>query len=195
MYQFLPYGPFPTLSAFLTHIEKRRRDPQVLTFAIFDQSLILPRAAPGTDEATRPERIAGQISFTKTDPVQRQAEMGAVILSPEFHRTHVMTHAGTLVLKYAFAALGLRRMQWYAHQFNQASPKAARRLGFLDEGVLRWEWVLPKGKEGLVGSEGVDGEGGRHVWVLAIGWDDWRGSVKEKLELLVAREIVPRTLP
>ncbi|KAK4701628.1 hypothetical protein P7C70_g4600, partial [Phenoliferia sp. Uapishka_3] len=185
IYNFLPYGPFPSLAAFLTHLENRRRDQQIITFAIFDQSLILPPCDSSTDDTTRPERIAGQISFTKTDAGQRQAEMGAVILSPEFHRTHVLTHAAALALRYAFEELKLRRMQWYAHSGNKASPVAARRLGFRDEGVVRWEWVLPLGKVGEVGSEGPEGHPTRHVYVLGMGWDDWKGRVEGNLDTLI----------
>lgn len=49
----------------------------------------------------------------------------------------------------ADGGLGLRRCQWRTTTLNKKSEAAALRLGFKEEGVLRAQWVLPEGKEGV----------------------------------------------
>jgi hypothetical protein len=66
-----------------------------------------------------------------------------VIVLPLYQRTFVSTHAIGLLLDYALqkpgdGGLGLRRVQWMAHADNTASVRAAERMGFKMEGVLRY---------------------------------------------------------
>ncbi|KAM0751442.1 acyl-CoA N-acyltransferase [Meredithblackwellia eburnea MCA 4105] len=202
-YQYFPYGPFDTLPSFLTHLESFRSNPQNLAFAIFDQSLQLPPLPPSeshplshTEElerdSTRPERLAGRLSFTKADNLNRTTELGGVFIFPSFQRRHILTHSTFLILQFAFESLKLRRVQWYADAGNIPSQVAARRLGFREEGVVRWDRVQPSGK-GIVGSEGDAGTFGRHVVPFSTCWDDWRDlGMKEALEKLVAREVRAR---
>ena len=112
-----------------------------------------------------------------------------------------MTHAAGLVLRWCFDDLHLRRVQWFANERNDASIKGGERLGLKIEGRLRWERVLPIGKEGedlpewAREEEEAAGRGlGRHSVLLAIGWDAWRADGKAKVATLVAREVKPRTL-
>lgn len=55
-------------------------------------------------------------------------------------------------------ALGLRRVEWRAYAGNEASVKAAVRMGFREEGIRRWYVALAEGKqpalaEGKAGKE------------------------------------------
>jgi RimJ/RimL family protein N-acetyltransferase len=87
--------------------------------------------------------------------------------------------------------LGLRRVEWRCHPGNTASRKTAEGLGFVLEGILRWQRVFPGGEEGLtlgVGElerrNGTSGEvPGRHTAVYSIVWDEW----DEKREMVVKR--------
>lgn len=47
--------------------------------------------------------------------------------------------------------LGLRRCQWFTTSLNLASQKAALRLGFTFEGLLRNHRTIPHGKVGAQG--------------------------------------------
>lgn len=89
-----------------------------------------------------------------------------------------------------FPGLGLRRVQWQAHSNNSASIKAAQRLGFHYEAVVRWQRALPPGKEGEVitrievaGDSGSAGPG-RHTALLSICWDDWEYCKENILGML-----------
>lgn len=60
---------------------------------------------------------------------------------------------------------------------------------------MRWDRVLPSGKDGVLLPECVTGEWraeeekrgrGRHSAVLGVGWDDWlEGGAREKVRALV----------
>ncbi len=76
-------------------------------------------------------------------------------------------------------------MTWLANAKNERSVKAAQRLGFRLEGIMRWHRILPEGKDG---KEARDGRGpARDMAMLSICWDDWRDGVKDKLKALQER--------
>lgn len=120
-----------------------------------------------------------------------------VLTLPAFHKSHVTTHSASLLLHWLFDTLQLRRVQWFAHAANAPSIRAAERLGFSLEGILRWDRVLPLGKEGerLARWDEEEGRGlGRHSACLAMGWDEWRKEKRGRVEGLVAREVKKRTV-
>jgi RimJ/RimL family protein N-acetyltransferase len=79
-----------------------------------------------------------------------------VLVFPERQRTYVTSNAIGLLLRYCLElpsgpqrpGLGFRRVLWTAHTENRASQAAARRMGFKEEGVERWAYVIPEGMEG-----------------------------------------------
>jgi RimJ/RimL family protein N-acetyltransferase len=96
-----------------------------------------------------------------------------------------------LLLNYLLEApLSLRRVTWLANARNERSVKAAERMGFRLEGILRWHRILPEGKDGqlAVAEDFSDGRGpGRDTAMLSMCWDDWRDGVKDKVQALVDR--------
>ena len=77
-------------------------------------------------------------------------------------------------------------MSWSAHPRNAPSIKLATRLGFRQEGVLRWLFVLQEllrvGNE--VKREGDEGWGRDNV-CLAICWDDWELGGRSLVEQML----------
>ena len=141
------------------------------------------------------------VGLLNTSAVDQVTEIGFVFILPEFQRTHVTTNAVGLLLHYCLElpsnangkygpGLGLRRVQWQTHGDNMASLRAAERIGFRREGLIRWQRILQEGKEGpSVPSEraALCGNPGRHSWMLAVCWDDWelegtREFVQERME-------------
>ena len=89
--------------------------------------------------------MAGIIGLLNASPQTASAELGYIILLPQFHGTSLVNHAIALLLRYCLElpsetnlpnALGLRRVQWQAHKENAASVKVAERMGFKKEGVV-----------------------------------------------------------
>jgi len=117
-------------------------------------------------------------------------EIGAVLILPVFRRTHVNSHASSLLLAYALDHLALRRVAWLANADNQASVNAAERLGFRKEGVLRWHRALPEGKvvgHPAPGKGPKPRHGSRDSVVLSVCCDDWEDGVKERIQKIMDR--------
>ena len=72
-------------------------------------------------------------------------EVGAVTYSPALQKTRMATEAQYLLARYVFEDLGYRRYEWKCDALNQASRKAAERLGFTYEGCFR-QAVVYKGR-------------------------------------------------
>lgn len=156
--------------------------------------------------------IAGLIAYLNTNSQHATTEIGHIIVLPRFQGTHVVRHAIGLLLKYALSlpkdrdsggvsehnsisGLGLRRVQYQANALNTRSVRVAERMGFLREGLIRWQRVLPPEKEGKTGRDGehawCGSEGGgwgpaRDTMMLAICCDDWESGVKERVDQVMS---------
>lgn len=152
--------------------------PSMFTFAIIDKK----KPASATD----PEgELAGMVSYQSASVENQSVELGYIIVLPPFQRTHVTTHTIGLMLQYALdspkqGGLGLRKVVWKADTVNPASVRAASRMGFTQEGILRWERVAPNAEErGKAGNGrevppyGNQKDLGRDVVMLSMCWDDW----------------------
>lgn len=78
------------------------------------------------------------------DPLQASLDVKflGVKIIPRFRSTYVFTHASYLLLSYALnpeaeGGLGVVRVGWRTPPGNILSQKAAEKLGFLREGVMR----------------------------------------------------------
>jgi RimJ/RimL family protein N-acetyltransferase len=191
LYEHLPFGPFESVDHFLdTFVEERiRSNPACILFAVFDKT----KASPGNADG----ELAGTIGLLNTSTANLVTEIGFVLMLPAFRRTHVTSNAIGLLLRYALnlptaGGLGLRRVVWQASAINGPSLRAAERMGFKREGVLRWTWVLPEGKERGNGRERRKGDPkenqlGRDTVVLGLCWDDWENGGEEQVDAIIAR--------
>lgn len=140
---------------------------------------------------------AGIIGLLDASPENLSAELGFVVAFPKYQRTHLTTNMIGLLLQYCLelpenGGLGLRRVQWQANAQNAASIKAALRLGFLHEGVKRWERIVLASETKQNTVEKLPREGdprradpGRHTAVLGLCWDDWEDGTREKVRELM----------
>jgi RimJ/RimL family protein N-acetyltransferase len=83
------------------------------------------------------DRLIGNVSLFKIDPVGRKAELGVAIADLSMVRKGYGTETMGLVLDYAFGTLNLHRVWLNVHDFNSRARKAYRSLGFVEEGRLR----------------------------------------------------------
>ncbi len=184
IYRFLSIKP-KTIDEFLFFLETRIRcNPNFIFFAIIDKG--------------RGGTLAGVIGLINTEPVHLSTEIGFVTIFPAYQRTYVTSNAVGILLRYCLElpaaprpGLGLRRVQWVAHSFNQASFNTAVRIGFRYEGTLRWHWVLLEGQEGNGSSlrEGDPCKGpARDNKILSFCADDWENGGRENVERAINRQ-------
>lgn len=185
--QFIP-RQWATLTDYLESLEDARRDPTMVMFLVIDKTK--------TPEQGMSGRIAGQLALMKALVDNLTSEIGFVVILPEAQRTHVTSNAVGLLLKYALNSptkagapgLGMRRVDWRAHSWNGPSIATAKRLGFQEEGTLRWYVKLPLGKDGdAPREEDRDQAKGRHTAFLAMCWDHWDAQGREHVEKQMER--------
>ncbi|KAL7272052.1 hypothetical protein RUND412_005164 [Rhizina undulata] len=175
----MPAGPFVSSADFITNFFDTvvQPNPGWTMFAIIDKTSS-PKGA-----------MAGAVALMNTSTANRNTEIG--------YRTHVTSNAVGLLLFYcldtpAAGGLGLRRVTWQTSSANPASMWTAERLGFVKEGVLRWDRVFEGGVgNGNVGPEvgGLEGEGdlGRDTVVYGQCWDDWNNGGRERMLKIMDR--------
>ncbi|TFK28127.1 acyl-CoA N-acyltransferase [Coprinopsis marcescibilis] len=160
--------------------------PEHLPMIIIDRT-------KGNDGDNIEESMAGMIGYMNSDTHRKSIEIGPVIVFPSWKRTFVSSHAIGLLMNYAMnlpeeGGLGLRKLVWTFLSGNEASLKAAQRMGFKVEGTLRWFWEMPEEVDG----EPVDGQRGvgkgKHEVSLSVCWDDWEKEVKELVHKQMNRQ-------
>ena len=178
-----------TLDNILTKIETLvRRSPMAIMFAVIDKA--------------RGNAFAGVISLLSAFPMNLSLEIGWLVIFPEFRRSYVTSNAVGLLLNYSLElpnpppgrphGLGFRRVQWTAHAGNQPSRAAAKRMGFKEEGVMRWSWVLPEAGEGnmlpLRDGDPLSSRPGRDNIVFSFCADDWESGGREHVKNMIDRQ-------
>lgn len=84
----------------------------------------------------------GMASYMRIRPEAGSAEVGCVVFSKTLQRTPAATEAMYLMAAHLFDDLGYRRYEWKCNDANEASKRAAVRLGFAFEGVFRQDMVI-----------------------------------------------------
>ena len=127
LWRYMHSGPFTARPPFDAYLEAKAASEDPMYFALVD------RAAG---------RAAGHAAYMRIDACQRVIEVGAIVYSPEFQKTRAATEAMFLMARYVFEELGYRRYEWKCNVLNDASQRAARRLGFAFEGVFRQHMIV-----------------------------------------------------
>src|ERR1700727_81059 len=127
LWRYMNEGPFPSLAAFQAAFEKKQGSTDPLFFAIVENATGL---------------AVGQASYLRIEPAHRVIEVGNIIFSPALKRGSGATEAMYLMARHAFHDLGYRRYEWKCNALNEASRRAALRLGFTFEGVFRQHMII-----------------------------------------------------
>jgi RimJ/RimL family protein N-acetyltransferase len=90
-------------------------------------------------------RAVGRAAFMRIDATNGVMEVGHIKFSPLLQRSALATEAMFLMMRRAFDELGYRRYEWKCDDLNEPSKRAARRLGFIFEGLFR-NAVVVKGR-------------------------------------------------
>ncbi|HBM87166.1 MAG: GNAT family protein [Parvibaculaceae bacterium] len=119
---YLPHGPFLEFSIFEKWMAAICRQGDMQFYAIVDRQT---------------DRAVGIASYLRIKPKAGSIEVGHLVFSPLLQRRSAATEAMYLMMRRAFIELGYRRYEWKCDVLNEASRKAATRLGFRFEGLFR----------------------------------------------------------
>lgn len=81
--------------------------------------------------------LIGEIRLDRVDPVDRRASLAVGILEPAALGKGYGTEAVRLVLRHAFATLGLHRVSVRALAYNERAIRCYAKCGFVEEGRER----------------------------------------------------------
>lgn len=126
VWDYLPYGPFASSSAYHRWMRQDASGHDPLFMAIFDHN------HPGA---------RGVASYLRITPQAGTIEVGHIAMAPSVQKTRAATEAIYLMMEWAFEA-GYRRFEWKCNALNLASRRAAERLGLSYEGVFRQAAVI-----------------------------------------------------
>ena len=111
------------------HLAAVRDAPELVSFAF------VPSEGP------REGRATGLAVYTGIEPVHGRIEVAGVLFGKALRRTRAATEALHLLMRHAFDDLGYRRVEWKCDGLNEASRRAALRLGFVEEGRFRQHMI------------------------------------------------------
>lgn len=88
------------------------------------------------------QKAVGTVSILNADLPNRRLELGHIWYVPSVQRTAANTEATLLLLTEAFEHYRCRRVEWKCDSLNEASRRAAERLGFTFEGIFRNHMIV-----------------------------------------------------
>jgi RimJ/RimL family protein N-acetyltransferase len=133
IWRWLADGPYATEAELREALREKETSSSAVFFAI------VPHAAARGPE---PDAAAGYASYMRIEPAHGAIEVGNILLGPRLQRTTAATEAMYLMARHVFETLGYRRYEWKCNAENQASRRAALRLGFTFEGIFRQHMVI-----------------------------------------------------
>lgn len=127
LWRYMHSGPFSERAEFDAYLDAKASSEDPMYFAFVNRVT---------------GRAAGHAAYMRIDPGQRVIEVGAIVYTPTLQKTRAATEAMFLMARNVFEELGHRRYEWKCNVLNDASQRAARRLGFAFEGVFRQHMIV-----------------------------------------------------
>jgi RimJ/RimL family protein N-acetyltransferase len=158
-------------AAYAGWLERSARSEDPLFFAVVDR-------ASG--------RAEGRQTLMRIVPEDGVIEVGNILWGPAISRTRVATEALYLHAKYIFEELGYRRFEWKCNSRNAPSMRAAKRFGFVYEGLFR-QHMVQKGENrdsawfSMLDSEWPELKAAYERWLAPENFDG-AGKQKNKLD-------------
>jgi RimJ/RimL family protein N-acetyltransferase len=128
---YLGYGPFADAAAMRKHVASFAAQHDPMAWAV---------------RPHRAGRVQGWLTLMEIHPAHAAIEIGHIWFSPAMQRSRAATEAMFILMRHAMDDLGYRRLVWKCNALNAPSIAAAKRLGFVPEGVLRAVLVV-KGRQ------------------------------------------------
>jgi len=129
-WSWMAYGPFATEAALRAQVTTLAATHDPMVWAV---------------RAHRSGAVEGWLALLDIQPTHAAVEIGGIWFGPRLRRTRGATEAMALLMRHVMDDLGYRRLVWKCNALNAPSRRAALRLGFVPEGVLRAA-VVVKGR-------------------------------------------------
>jgi RimJ/RimL family protein N-acetyltransferase len=127
LWTYMGYGPFADRDAMRQWLASLEESQDPLFYRVFGQAL---------------GKRVGMVSILNIVPEMGRAELGHIWYAPRVQRSSVNTEVTYLLLCYLFDDLGYRRVEWKCDNRNEASKRAALRMGFQYEGLFRKHMIV-----------------------------------------------------
>jgi RimJ/RimL family protein N-acetyltransferase len=127
LWTYLPYGPFEGPFPFRDFVDAKATQKDIWFYAYVHQQSGL---------------ACGMGSFMRADAANGVIEIGNIWFAPALQKTRQATELIYLMIRHAFADLGVRRLEWKCDALNEGSRRAALRFGFTFEGIFRQHMVI-----------------------------------------------------
>lgn len=144
VWDYLPDGPFVSLSQFHKLVRDKEPSKDPLFFAVRD---------------LESGKLGGFLSFLRISPEAGSIEVGYITFAPSLQKTKGATEAVVLLARRVFE-LGYRRFEWKCNALNMGSRRAAERYGFSFEGVFRQAAIVKGRNRDTAWFAMIDGEFG-----------------------------------
>ena len=119
---YLHYGGFKSLTKFKEWLDKDCLHDDPLFHVIIDKK----------------QNVAvGMASYLRIQEKIGNIEVGHIHYSPSMQQKTIGTEVMYLMMKRVFDELGYRRYEWKCDSLNKRSSEAAKRYGFIFEGIFR----------------------------------------------------------
>jgi RimJ/RimL family protein N-acetyltransferase len=87
--------------------------------------------------------VIGSTSFGNIDLLHGRLEIGWTWLGRQFQGVGINREVKFLLLRFAFEALEIKRIEFKTDVLNQQSRRALKNIGATEEGVLRSHMIMP----------------------------------------------------
>lgn len=91
------------------------------------------------------ERLVGSTRYLNIFPAHKRLEIGSTWYDPAVWASQINPECKLLLMTHAFETLGLNRVELRCDARNERSRQAIRRLGAVEEGVLRKHTIMADG--------------------------------------------------
>ncbi len=191
LWAYLPIGPFENAAQLAETMAFVCEQQNWVTHLFRDAATAAPVGQPQSQLLGQPlGQPLGMASYMRIRPEAGSAEVGCVVFSKKLQRTPAATETMYLMAKHLFDDLGYRRYEWKCHNANEASKRAAIRLGFTFEGVFRQDQVV-KGENrdtawySIIDTEWPRVKAGFEAWLAPENFD---GAGAQRRSLLEIRD-------
>lgn len=134
----------------------RQRDGMALPFATVDKA---------------ENAAVGSTRFANIDRENHRVEIGWTWIATPWQRSALNTESKYLMLTHAFEVLGCVRVELKTDALNERSRAAIKRIGAVEEGILRKHLIMPEGRY----------RDTAYYSILDSEWDDVKARLEAKL--------------